>query len=70
MNSDFLDNFFRGVLDEKVAAYDPSFTSDIRNRLFFEELDLTALNIQRGRDHGIAGKKKEKVSHTKMLSMK
>nr|AIZ68325.1 peroxinectin [Caligus rogercresseyi] len=56
----------RGVFDEmaygltlqNVEKYDNSFTSEITDHLFEHNgpgLDLIALNIQRGRDHGIPG---------------
>jgi len=56
----FLDNTVRGYTQEQAPAMDKDFTEDVVNHLFEEVegqggLDLTALNIQRGRDHGIPG---------------
>jgi peroxidase len=57
-----------GIVDELVAGlatqesnlWDNSFVPDIRDHLFEGAvgaggLDLVALNIQRGRDHGVKG---------------
>ncbi|CAK8685029.1 salivary peroxidase/catechol oxidase-like [Clavelina lepadiformis] len=47
----------RGFLKDKAQKVDSSFVDDLRNFLFAEPgkygLDLLAINIQRGRDHGI-----------------
>ena len=57
----FVENNFRGLLDDDMPDFDGSFVEDIMNHLFESDrgadggLDLTALNIQRGRDHGIPG---------------
>jgi len=55
-----LDGLIRGLTDEQTKASDSNFVEDLRNHLFEVEpnsggLDLIALNIQRGRDHGLPG---------------
>ena len=57
----FVENNMRGLVEDKMPDFDGSFVDDIMNHLFEADegedggLDLTALNIQRGRDHGIPG---------------
>ena len=55
----FIENMLRGQALEDAPAWDPGFNEDVMNHLFEEDgkggLDLTALNIQRARDHGIPG---------------
>merc|ERR1712098_39193 len=56
----FFDGLLRGLMDEKSKAADSDFVDEIRNHLFEKSdksggLDLVALNIQRGRDHGLPG---------------
>merc|ERR1712241_862601 len=53
--NDLMDDLIRGQSGEPAAAWDPALNEDLVNRLFDEELDLAALNINRGRDHGIPG---------------
>ena len=53
-----LTNLLRGMINIKAAEIDCGITSEVRNFLIdeaesTEQLDLPALNIQRGRDHGI-----------------
>ena len=51
----------RGLLTMPMGGVDEVFTSEVTNHLFerrrqkFSGLDLVALNIQRGRDHGLPG---------------
>ncbi|XP_076461478.1 salivary peroxidase/catechol oxidase-like [Babylonia areolata] len=51
--------YMRGMLRDAPNKVDRFFTSAIRDRLFLDHhgnsLDLVALNIQRGRDHGLRG---------------
>ena len=57
----FVENNMRGLVEDEMPDFDGSFVEDIMNHLFESDqgddggLDLTALNIQRGRDHGIRG---------------
>merc|ERR1712013_490231 len=56
----FFDGLIRGMTDERTKAADSDFVGDIRNHLFETSpgsggLDLVAINIQRGRDHGLPG---------------
>ncbi|CAG0891231.1 unnamed protein product [Cyprideis torosa] len=56
-----LDLLIRGLCTQPCQHFDRYFTSEVTDRLFERQgnrdlgLDLVALNIQRGRDHGIAG---------------
>jgi len=56
----FLDGLVRGMAEQGSQLQDNSFVEDIRNHLFESStgrggLDLVAVNIQRGRDHGLPG---------------
>jgi len=56
----FLDGMLRGMTEQGSAKWDSNFIADIRDHLFESRpgsggLDLVAVNIQRGRDHGIPG---------------
>ena len=49
----------RGLLGTPVQQVDPSFSREVKEHLFAQHLhamglDLISINIQRGRDHGIA----------------
>lgn len=54
---DTMDGLFRGMVHVKAAEIDNGVVSELRDALFTAEspmkLDLVALNIQRGRDHGM-----------------
>lgn len=53
-----IDSLLRGLAAQQAQAFDPLIVDGLRNFLFGEPgeggFDLAALNIQRGRDHGIA----------------
>lgn len=55
-----MDDLIRGLTTQHGDKWDSSFSNDIVNHLFEAKsnsggLDLVALNIQRGRDHGLPG---------------
>ncbi|XP_013401626.1 peroxidasin homolog isoform X2 [Lingula anatina] len=56
-----VDSIITGMCDMPAQTYDRFFTKQVTRHLFAETppfglgMDLTALNIQRGRDHGIPG---------------
>ena len=55
-----MDDMIRGMVSQKGDKWDNSFSQDITNHLFESSkgtggLDLVAMNIQRGRDHGLPG---------------
>ena len=56
--SGWADNYIMGLINQVAQALDSSMSQEVTNRLFQEPgkdfgLDLAALNIQRGREHGI-----------------
>ena len=60
--SDGITNLVEGMTDQKGELWDDTFADDIINHLFEMKgnekataMDLVALNIQRGRDHGVPG---------------
>jgi len=61
----FLDGLIRGMAEQGSQLWDNSFVKDLRDHLFESRpgrggLDLVAVNIQRGRDHGLPGYNKYK----------
>ena len=55
-----IESLARGMVTQQGNQWDDFFAEDITNHLFETVLnegglDLVALNIQRGRDHGITG---------------
>ncbi|TXH68210.1 MAG: peroxidase [Thiothrix sp.] len=54
-----IEPFLRGGMSQTAQAFDPMVIDDVRNFLFGQPgsggLDLVAINMQRGRDHGLAG---------------
>eukprot|EP00096_Caligus_rogercresseyi_P003240 TRINITY_DN1596_c0_g1_i2.p1 TRINITY_DN1596_c0_g1~~TRINITY_DN1596_c0_g1_i2.p1 ORF type:complete len:496 (-),score=83.22 TRINITY_DN1596_c0_g1_i2:208-1695(-) len=52
-----IDNLITGITTQRAQDFDASFTQELTRRLFQGNesvgMDLVALNIQRGRDHGI-----------------
>jgi len=59
-NPRFLDGLVRGMTEQGSQLWDSSFVPDVRDHLFESSpgrggLDLVAVNIQRGRDHGLPG---------------
>jgi len=59
-NPGFLDGLVRGMTQQGSSLWDSVFIEDIRNHLFESSpgrggLDLVAVNVQRGRDHGLPG---------------
>ena len=53
-----VDGLISGLTRENIEQFDSSFTEDITNHLFDGDangMDLISLNLQRGRDHGLAG---------------
>ena len=75
-----LESFVRGLTTQKAQELDSAFSPELTEHLFQQEneefgLDLVSLNIQRGRDHGLAPYNawrelcgQERVTSWKMLS--
>jgi hypothetical protein len=57
LNEDGIEPLLRGLASQECSAIDTELVDDVRNTLFGPlgagGFDLTALNIQRGRDHGL-----------------
>jgi len=52
------DGLVAGLTRDRIESFDSGFVDDITNHLFDGDrngMDLVALNIQRGREHGLAG---------------
>ncbi|KAK3887752.1 hypothetical protein Pcinc_008156 [Petrolisthes cinctipes] len=54
-----MDKYVRGEASQRTAAVDTYFSSQVTGKLFRGEekfgIDLVAINLQRGRDHGVGG---------------
>lgn len=61
MGPKFVDELMEAIIREPMNEYDRAITDEVRNHLMedfaseFSGVDLVALNIQRGRDHGLPG---------------
>ncbi|XP_046571263.1 thyroid peroxidase-like [Haliotis rubra] len=57
VNDRKVDHYCRGLVKDSVQTVDHKLTQEVTDRLFVDSnnnsLDLAALNIQRGRDHGL-----------------
>lgn len=62
-----IDTILRGIVTTPIETLDNSISEELTNHLFekpnepFSGMDLVSLNIQRARDHGIAGYNKYRV---------
>ena len=59
-NKELMNDLTEGLTEQNGEQIDDKFAPDILNHLFESEtgaggMDLIALNIQRGRDHGLPG---------------
>ena len=66
-SSDDLDHLLKGLASQKMQEVDTLLVDDVRNFLFGPPgsggFDLAALNIQRGRDHGLADYNSTRVAY-------
>ena len=52
-DNNVLDEIIRGMTKQESENADSNVVEDLRGRLFGGRNDLLAINIQRGRDHGL-----------------
>ena len=52
-DNNILDEIIRGMTKQESENADSNMVEDLRGRLFAGRNDLFAVNIQRGRDHGL-----------------
>ena len=52
-DNNVLDEIIRGMTKQESENADSNVVEDLRGRLFAGRNDLLAINIQRGRDHGL-----------------
>lgn len=65
------DVIINGLLEEPALAFDPQITVELQGRLFRGQelpvgLDLLAISVQRGRDHGTVCRVEDEQSHIRL----